>query len=402
MATKRKKKPTCVKGQPCGYSCIPLYNKDGTKRGCRQPVPEDVAEVNLSAVPAKGKKKAKLKAVSKKVELYDIIKQLDPNKPTLESIMGVDPQQLKISKKDLARWVISDDSEPNVKRLADELSKTIKDPETAYALAHGLKAWVGNAYRYLSERTYKKDAEIRRPLTDDDVGVLTAATAALKALPPVTMKQVKAHQDSEGWDGKTVKRWVSIPDDKLNGFLSGYEPDKDVTEKGMFGTSTRDAEGMRMFSGPANVEFVVTPKLDGSGRGKFLEDYKVDPINPNGKGEGEILYEPGTKFKVLKIENGRPPLEQTFDKGDAQTNIDSLNESEKELKQYLKDNESTLKEEGFDFDRPYSVPTGDYDDDFQPVTKPATKEEAIAALQDGLEVSTKIPKRLHKIYMTEV
>ena len=60
--TKRKKKPNCGKGQPCGYSCIPQYNKDGTKRGCSQPVPEDVAEVNLDAVPAKGKKADKKKA----------------------------------------------------------------------------------------------------------------------------------------------------------------------------------------------------------------------------------------------------------------------------------------------------------------------------------------------------
>lgn len=69
MATKRKKKPNCGKGQACGYSCIPQYNKDGTKRGCGQPVPKEAAEENLAAIPAKGKGGSKKAAQSDKVKM---------------------------------------------------------------------------------------------------------------------------------------------------------------------------------------------------------------------------------------------------------------------------------------------------------------------------------------------
>lgn len=48
MATKKKNKPKCVKGQVCGFSCISLKNKDGTDRFCRQPIEKEKVEEVLT------------------------------------------------------------------------------------------------------------------------------------------------------------------------------------------------------------------------------------------------------------------------------------------------------------------------------------------------------------------
>lgn len=49
--TKKKKPPKCVKGQPCGLSCISWFNKDGTERKCSSPVSKEVVKEALADVP---------------------------------------------------------------------------------------------------------------------------------------------------------------------------------------------------------------------------------------------------------------------------------------------------------------------------------------------------------------
>lgn len=64
----------------------------------------------------------------------------------------------------------------------------------------------------------------------------------------------------------------------------------------MFGTTHLDADEMDYFSRGANVQYIVKPKLDGTGGGRSVDSYK------NQAYEGEVLYVPGTRFRVSKVE----------------------------------------------------------------------------------------------------
>lgn len=322
MATKttKKKKPNCTKGQVCGFSCIALYNKDGSKRKCSQPVPEEIVEPNIEAVPAKGKKqrKAQVKPIKSANEAYAAISE-DISIPAIKHLQTVDPKKLKLKKSDLAlgeggKWARSDKDE-GVVIVRKMLEDQGVDGETALAMAQATRAWLGAKYTTLSPLTFKSTEQVMKDdlktgsasLTPGNIAILAGTIASLKAMPKVSLDEPNLKRDKgfKNWDKQKVNRWLKIDDPEA--FAAKYKEGGEVTEDGMFGTSILSANKMAPFSAGANVTYDIKPKLDGTGKGHYVDHLKRKAH------EGEILYEPGTKFKVTKVTvegvPARPKLE---------------------------------------------------------------------------------------------
>jgi hypothetical protein len=76
----------------------------------------------------------------------------------------------------------------------------------------------------------------------------------------------------------------------------------EITEDTHFGTT--HLSKLDWVEATSNITYEVTPKWDGTGRGKYIDDFK------NGASEGEIMFIPGTKFKVKGVllpNTGTPP-----------------------------------------------------------------------------------------------
>jgi hypothetical protein len=92
------------------------------------------------------------------------------------------------------------------------------------------------------------------------------------------------------WTG-TVKRGMNVSASEVSQLKMFYRPGAIVEEKQF--TSTANSETGGNFGG--NVMYTIRSK---SGR-------DVRPISSH-KGENEILFMPGTKFRVVKVEGKEP------------------------------------------------------------------------------------------------
>jgi hypothetical protein len=105
-----------------------------------------------------------------------------------------------------------------------------------------------------------------------------------------------------------LSRTVEIKAKDLKEFLKPFreaaESGKEYIEPTFFATTALK----RKFSMLSNVEFIVKPKENGSGR--TVDQYK------NTMFEGEVLYPPFSKFKVTKIEEEDLPSREEIKEGD--------------------------------------------------------------------------------------
>jgi hypothetical protein len=128
------------------------------------------------------------------------------------------------------------------------------------------------------------------------------AISALEKLPPVTAEQLKivTNGDKDSFDeNRPLRRDIYIPDpDKfVDAYQESLEKGTPFTEKTFFGTTTKDEKQFSQFSENGNVQYEITAKLDGTGRGRSIDNFYGQEF-----GEGEVLFAPNSKFKVTGIE----------------------------------------------------------------------------------------------------
>jgi hypothetical protein len=145
-------------------------------------------------------------------------------------------------------------------------------------------------------------------------------------LPSITAESVKAkaakRQIDTGkkspFDVKTpLSRSVQMSDPA--GFVKKYEDavGKEVTEETNFATT--HFKKLNFVEG-ANVVYKIAPKWDGTGRGKYIDDLK------NSASEGEIMFGPGSKFRVkavIKPEDNPPKPPKGWISDDISDKIDA-------------------------------------------------------------------------------
>lgn len=183
---------------------------------------------------------------------------------------------------------------PKIEKIIKE-SPDIKNEEAA-TLAH----WIGGGYEDMNKRIYAPNS-FKSPKKEGLLTIDEIATIALHKLPPITTQQVEkeAVLKNQGFDPQEpLKRFVTIKTD-VDAFVKGYQEAVDngepYLEKIFFATTHLRKEQMGYFSENANVRYLIKPKLDGTGSGRYIDHYK------NAANEGEILYPPMTKFKVSSV-----------------------------------------------------------------------------------------------------
>lgn len=285
-------------------SCVPLTKKckfapSGSVKQAAVYTGENVQKKKSAATAAAGKPK---KSTTKKAEAVPA-KEIDTAGihedfvPLYAMANGVKPDEIKLTddQMEAAKGFMGYKYKgtPKQKQIKKE-GKTTEDESQALA------NWLGNSYQKMSARIWKSTS-----VEDPDGGILAAdilAAKALHKLPSATAEQIAKGAESKGiYDfnpDKPLKRWMRIKGDGgAEDFVKKYQDSvgKEITEDNFFGTSHLSANQMSVFSTGANVIYQVEAKLDGTGQGKYVDHFKKT------MSEGEILYPPYSKFRVVKV-----------------------------------------------------------------------------------------------------
>jgi hypothetical protein len=255
-----------------------------------------------SAIAAPEKPKKSTKKTTKKAEAVPV-KEIDTAGihedfvPLYKMANGFKPDEIKLTddQVEAAKGFMEDKYKgtPKQKQIKKEGKTT---DEESQALAN----WLGISYQEMSARIWKATS-----VEDSDGGILAAdilAAKALHKLPSATAEQIAKGAEKKGvYDfdpTKPLKRWMRIKGEGgAEEFIKKYQDNigKEITEDNFFGTSHLSANQMSAFSTGANVIYQVEAKLDGTGQGKYVDHYKKT------MSEGEILFPPYSKFKVVKV-----------------------------------------------------------------------------------------------------
>ncbi len=234
---------------------------------------------------------------------YDTL-QTAINKGTLSS-------ETKQNIKDYVEWLYTADynSKENLGYKQERILKEMKDePEAAFALAayiHGPSFRNMNAVLWrkdtdkLNEQINAQENRSSDEFTKQYIALDVGATKALKALPALSRDALKEEYKDYEIDTEKFRRYMFLPEGSaLNNFLKDHKPGETI-EYHSFQSCTvfpkEDATPeIAAFSESANVKYTLTRKEDT--QAKAMDKFKNQAI------EGEVLYPPGTKFKVTKVE----------------------------------------------------------------------------------------------------
>lgn len=225
---------------------------------------------------------------------------------------GLEPDKVKLNptQEKLAQtWLEMTESAQG--KGKDKISKIqAQNPNISTLEAHALAAWLGGGYTEMSEQIWKKQAGVK---FDESPMILAASVLAAKALHKLPKQNVDDwNKRADQWSFQKEKndlsaqwnRWMKIDEGALDGFLKKYQDavgKPEYTEGNFMGISHLSPENMKYFSRNASVLYRIKPKLDGTSQGRYVDDFK------NSNKEGEVLYPPGTKFKVNRVEQMKTP-----------------------------------------------------------------------------------------------
>jgi hypothetical protein len=198
------------------------------------------------------------------------------------------------------------------RRILDEMKD--QQPESALGLAAYLH---GHPFGKMNGVLWRKDsdgldaqiaAEENRSsdeFTKQYIALDVGAANALRELPALSRETLKERYKDYDIDTEKFHRYMSLPEgDVLEGFLKEHKPG-DTIEYHSFQSYTvfkkeNATPNLANFSKGANVKYTLSRKEDT--QAKAVDHFKNKAV------EGEVLYPPGTKFKVSKVE------EEKFDK----------------------------------------------------------------------------------------
>jgi len=164
------------------------------------------------------------------------------------------------------------------------------NPNLTKAEADAVAHWINHEYKTVNKSIYAPNSLSPKDKKIGEAGAIRTSQA-LRKMPPVTSKEIR----------KIAKE---LPD--LDAFLAPYEQaqksGKPHLEPTVFATTAKN--NLDHFQSGAQVTFVIKAKLDGTGSGRTVDQYK------NEAWEGEVLYPSFTGFKVNKItrQQGEPAI----------------------------------------------------------------------------------------------
>lgn len=192
------------------------------------------------------------------------------------------------------------------KPLIESLKKEGLSDGEAQGLAALISQNKGKAEKYTGDNAEKSKLQ-------EDIELRAAsALSKLKKYNPIdledSLQQKKNQIDRVEVTGE-LKRGVTVPVDKLEEFLSPYRKalseDSEIKEKSPVNTTAMI--GSTELTG-ANVIFKIQSIYDSTGKGVMIEDFKPEKWNSTYR--GNVIYPPGTRFRVTGIQDakGRPPV----------------------------------------------------------------------------------------------
>ena len=209
------------------------------------------------------------------------------------------PEQLSLS-----RALLLEGDPDKALILKSKLAKASEKADAITALVgvppggEGLAVWIGPDYKKISPIMFAQISS-RKDFKPAYVEVAKAAVQALVKLPQPNADEIN------GLANRLAKKMPPIDDARmasLNRFasmspalLATYKKDSIVTEQAMFGTTYLNEKEFYAFSKGADTHFIVKSKgFDGTS-GKAMDSFKKAAF------EGEILFAPGTRFKVADV-----------------------------------------------------------------------------------------------------
>jgi hypothetical protein len=279
------KKPNCKPSSiACGFTCI------SGKKICRITM---TMEQQQAAKALKKELTANKKEKLDPKHLTGAGKASDPSKE--QSLLSI------VEKKYLQESVAPNDK-PKIKKMV----KFGLDEEESI----GLAAYIGIAYKDMNSTFWDKNAENKLKAKGGEgyheltLARVKAAQAGLSKLPPVTLDDLNAAVKKKGppqaepYSG-TLTHGMKLDEAALKDFVGRHEiaaKTGETVQAGKFMSTGWGEGGEALFTERANVQILVAPKMDGTGQGKMVDQYK------NLTFENEVLYGPDAKFTVSKIE----------------------------------------------------------------------------------------------------
>ncbi len=287
-----RKVKKCTKGKPCGGSCQ---------------AQSGVCWVNLSAEQLKLARQAKRAMQKGEVgPSTEIAPPFDP-KPKIHASLhefydfavGAGTLTLDEEKKAAEIIKIEDANKYQKKKIGKLNSDGLTTVEAA-----AFEGYIGGSYKGINEVQYNAKGfagtdDINSNFLDFEEQMLVnkAAASGLKKIKKVTLEDIQSLDDA--WDeSKPLLRYATFDRQVLKSFKAKLQSSIDDNEPFVheqFLSTTFNQKGLGYFSEGANVEYRITPKVDGSGGGVLVDKYK------NAKFESEVLYPPFQQFKVKSV-----------------------------------------------------------------------------------------------------
>lgn len=168
--------------------------------------------------------------------------------------------------------------------------------------ARGVAEYIGDDYTLMNSNLWNAGAW-EGPEADKYLARNRLAASGMKKLPKTTLDAMQ-EVDPDAFEmfmkeGQVLRHDMkNVPEPAVQGLREKYsklieDGDNAIADK--FLSTTFNTSGEKYFSEGANVRFNVKGKLDGTGRSSLVDVYK------NSANEREVLFQPATEFKVIKV-----------------------------------------------------------------------------------------------------
>lgn len=311
--TKAQKKPESTKKQPKAKAQKPEPATEAKPAEVKKEANSKVKKTKSESKPKSKSQPSDTEVDTKEAE-GKVKTKSEPNsterealKPQFRGLLdmanGSNPNSIEVSEADIDRamknfikpdeWV-----EPKSAKVRKDSQEVTK--EEAYALA----TWVGEKYRPMNAVLYGGDLDESVDRQAVETTTILAAKA-LHKLPSVTKKQIAARAKQKGYTKEQIEdetnqplgRYLAIenPEEFIKPYQEALKGDGTIRESTHFATTHISREKFAFANENTTVTYKVNARLDGKGKGKYIDHYK------NGMFEGEVLYPPQTKFRVVAV-----------------------------------------------------------------------------------------------------